>query len=75
MRTKKIFVVFASALALVGYFEPADAATPDYSKSVVVASENVATDITHSGIKVYLDTFRPNMDLYLNVGLHVNATL
>jgi len=75
VRTKRIFVVFASALALVGYFEPADAATPDYSKSVVVASENVATDITQSGIKVYLDTFRPNMDLYLNVGLHVNATL
>jgi hypothetical protein len=62
-------------IAIGSTFLPARAAAPDYSKSNVVASEDVATKITKDGIKVYLNTFRPNMDLYLNVVLHVNATL
>ncbi len=53
----------------------AQAASANYSKADVVASESVTTLATASGVKIYLSTFRPGMSVYLNMVLHVNATL
>jgi Arylsulfotransferase (ASST) len=69
----RLLVVAAVLAAICGLQAPARAATPDYSQSSVVASDNIATEITKSGIKVYLNTFRPNMDLFLNIGLKVSG--
>lgn len=70
----RLLVVTATIAALCGLQSPVQASSPDYSQSSVVASDNIATDITKSGIKVYLNTFRPNMDFFLNVGLKVSGT-
>lgn len=53
----------------------AQAAGTNYSKADVVASELITTVATPSSVKIYLSTFRPNMVVYLNMILHVNATL
>ena len=67
-------IVFLTSVILIAP-QPMKASAADYSKASVTASENISTEITASGIKIYLDTFRPNMDLFANFSLHVNATL
>lgn len=71
---KLVALTFALTSTLI-FLQPVSAASANYSKATATASENVETDVTSSGIKIYLNTFRPNMDLYVNFSLHVNATL
>jgi hypothetical protein len=75
-RRQKIYTILISLLLIASVSGPgAQAAGTNYSKADVVASELVTTVATANGVKIYLSTFRPNMDLFINMILHVNASL
>ena len=75
LKTKSISLTILVSILFLNLFTIPSANASDYSKATVTASENIQTEISSSGVKIYLNCFRPNMDLYANFSLHVNATL